>query len=81
MLSIVLGWSEIATIFVIGLTTTVYTMIGGVQAVTWTDVKQMVIIFFGLFVCLFVIISQFPPEVSILGRTLSGRLDRQTDDN
>ena len=26
----------------------VYTMFGGVQAVTWTDVKQMVLIVFGL---------------------------------
>lgn len=65
ILSIVLGWSEIATIFAMGLSTTVYTMVGGVQAVTWTDVKQMIIIFFGLFVCLFVIISQFPAEVSV----------------
>ncbi len=55
ILSIVLGWSEITTIFVIGLTTTLYTMIGGVQAVTWTDVKQMVIIFAGMSVVLFII--------------------------
>src|SRR5687768_16076573 len=52
ILSIVLGWSEVATIFAMGLSTTFYTMIGGVQAVTWTDVKQMIVIFFGLFVCM-----------------------------
>ena len=34
ILSIVLGWDEIVTIFVIGLSTTVYTMLGGVQAGT-----------------------------------------------
>ena len=34
ILSLVLGWNEVATIFVIGLTTTAYTMLGGVQAVT-----------------------------------------------
>ena len=77
ILSIVLGWSEIATIFVIGLSTTVYTMIGGVQAVTWTDVKQMVVIFFGLFVCIFVIISQFPQQVSVSdGLFLAGSLGK-----
>lgn len=77
ILSIVLGWSEIATIFAIGLSTTVYTMVGGVQAVTWTDVKQMVIIFFGLFVCLFVIISQFPQQVSVTdGLFLAGSLGK-----
>ncbi|MDQ1610411.1 MAG: solute:Na+ symporter, family [Pyrinomonadaceae bacterium] len=65
ILSIVLGWSETATVFAMGLSTTVYTMVGGVQAVTWTDVKQMIIIFFGLFVCLFIILSKFPPEVSL----------------
>src|SRR5688500_11972516 len=65
ILSIVLGWSETATVFAMGLTTTIYTMVGGVQAVTWTDVKQMIIIFFGLFVCLFIILSKFPDEVSI----------------
>jgi Na+/proline symporter len=65
ILSIVLGWSETATVFAMGLSTTIYTMIGGVQAVTWTDVKQMIIIFFGLFVCLFIILSKFPPEVSL----------------
>ena len=65
ILSIVLGWSEVVTVFAMGLSTTIYTMIGGVQAVTWTDVKQMIIIFFGLFVCLFIILSKFPPEVSL----------------
>jgi len=79
ILSIVLGWSEIVTIFVIGLSTTVYTMIGGVQAVTWTDVKQMVIIFLGLFVCLYVIVSQFPAEVSLSdGLFLAGSTGRLT---
>lgn len=65
ILSIVLGWSEVITIFVIGMSTTIYTMVGGVQAVTWTDVKQMTIIFFGLFVCIFVIVSQFPEHVGL----------------
>ncbi len=65
ILSIVLGWNEIVTIFVIGITTTVYTMIGGVQAVTWTDVKQMAIIFIGMSVVLFIILSNFPAGVSV----------------
>ncbi|MCS6875207.1 MAG: sodium:solute symporter [Pyrinomonadaceae bacterium] len=77
ILSIVLGWDEVLTIFVIGLSTTIYTMFGGVQAVTWTDVKQMFVIFFGLGVCLFVIISQFPQEVSVSdGLFLAGSLGK-----
>ncbi len=73
ILSIVMGWSEVATIFVIGLSTTIYTMVGGVQAVTWTDVKQMFVIFFGLAICIIVIVSQFPAEVSFMdGLHLAG---------
>jgi SSS family transporter len=64
ILSIVLGWDEIVTIFVIGLSTTVYTMLGGVQAVTWTDVKQMFIIFAGLGMCVVVIVSGLPDGVT-----------------
>lgn len=65
ILSIVLGWNETITILAMGLSTTLYTMFGGVQAVTWTDVKQMVIIFAGLAVVLFVIFSQLPSGVGI----------------
>jgi solute:Na+ symporter, SSS family len=65
ILSIVLGWNELTTILVMGLSTTLYTMFGGVQAVTWTDVKQMIVIFAGVGVCLFIIVGQFPAEVSV----------------
>src|SRR5438552_1498154 len=39
ILSIVLGWNLTLTVLAIGLPTAVYTIFGGVQAVTWTDVK------------------------------------------
>ncbi|MBK8809116.1 MAG: hypothetical protein IPN69_00060 [Acidobacteria bacterium] len=65
ILSIVLGWNLIYTIFAMGLSTTIYTMFGGVQAVTWTDVKQMVVIFFGLGVCLVIIVGNFPTGVGV----------------
>lgn len=77
VLSIVFGWNLIATIFAIGMSTTIYTVFGGVQAVTWTDVKQMVIIFFGLGVCFIVIISSFPSGVSLFdGLHLAGSLGK-----
>ncbi len=79
ILSIVLGWHEVTTIFVMGLSTTFYTMIGGVQAVTWTDVKQMVVIFLGLSVVLIIILSSFPAEVSVAdGLHLAGTTGRLT---
>ena len=49
VLSLVLGWNLTATALAITLPAVVYTMFGGVQAVTWTDVKIMVLIVFGLF--------------------------------
>ncbi|HEX5084061.1 MAG TPA: sodium:solute symporter [Blastocatellia bacterium] len=77
ILSIVLGWDELATVLVMGLSTTLYTMFGGVQAVTWTDVKQMAVIFVGLAVILFVIAGQFPDSVSIGGAmSLAGAAGR-----
>src|SRR5687768_11329201 len=77
VLSIVFGWNLIATIFAIGMSTTIYTVFGGVQAVTWTDVKQMVIIFFGLGVCFIVIVWSFPPGVTLFdGLHLAGSLGK-----
>lgn len=67
ILSIVLGWNELLTVLLMGVTTTLYTMFGGVQAVTWTDVKQMVVIFLGLGVIFFVILGQLPETVSLGG--------------
>jgi Na+/proline symporter len=79
VLSLVLGWNLTYTIFAIGLSTTVYTMFGGVQAVTWTDVKQMFVIFFGLFVCIVVIVSYFPSGVGVSdGLQLAGAVNKLT---
>ena len=77
VLSIVFGWNLIVTIFAIGISTTIYTVFGGVQAVTWTDVKQMFIIFFGMGVCLVVILWSFPQGVSVSdGLHLAGALGK-----
>lgn len=65
VLSMVLGWGELITIFAIGLSTTFYTTMGGVQAVTWTDVKQMAIIMIGLGICVLVILQALPEDVSL----------------
>ena len=79
VLSIVFGWNLIFTIFAIGMSTTIYTVFGGVQAVTWTDVKQMVVIFVGLGVCFFVILGSFPAGVTLSdGLHLAGSLGKLT---
>jgi Na+/proline symporter len=56
VLAVVLGISVTQTVLLIALPTAVYTMFGGVQAVTWTDVKQMVLIVFGLLAAVVVLV-------------------------
>jgi SSS family transporter len=65
ILSIVLGWDLTLTILAIGLPTIVYTMFGGVQAVTWTDVKQMGVIVAGVLAAVAYLVMGLPPDVSV----------------
>src|SRR5918992_1316278 len=65
ILSIVLGWNLTLTILAIGLPTVLYTMHGGVQAVTWTDVKQMAVIVAGLFAALAMLLIGLPEGVGV----------------
>ena len=65
ILSIVLGWNLTLTILGIGLPTVLYTMVGGVQAVTWTDVKQMAVIIAGVGAAVAVLLFQLPDHVSV----------------
>ena len=63
ILSIILGWNLTLTILAIGVPTAIYTMIGGVQAVTWTDVKQMAIIVTGLLAAIIALVLGLPDGV------------------
>jgi Na+/proline symporter len=65
ILSIVLGWNLTLTILGIGLPTVLYTMVGGVQAVTWTDVKQMAVIIAGVGAAVGALLFQLPDHVSV----------------
>jgi SSS family solute:Na+ symporter len=65
ILSIVLGWNLTLTILAIGLPTAVYTIFGGVQAVTWTDVKQMVVIIAGIVAAIVALIVGMPAGVGL----------------
>jgi SSS family solute:Na+ symporter len=42
--SAIFGWNVLWSVALIGVPTVLYTMIGGVRAVAWVDVKQMVLI-------------------------------------
>ncbi|MEO7270558.1 MAG: sodium:solute symporter [Vicinamibacterales bacterium] len=65
ILSIVLGWNLTLTILAIGLPTVLYTMVGGVQAVTWTDVKQMFVIVAGVLAAVTMLIVGLPEHIGV----------------
>jgi solute:Na+ symporter, SSS family len=65
ILSVVLGWNLALTVLAIGIPTVVYTMLGGVQAVTWADVKQMAVIIVGITAAVVVLILGLPDDVSV----------------
>jgi SSS family transporter len=66
VLAVVLDLSVTATALLIAMPTAVYTMFGGVQAVTWTDVKQMFLIVFGLGAAVVVLVLGLPDDVSFV---------------
>ena len=77
VLAVVLGLDPTLTVLMIALPTAVYTMFGGVQAVAWTDVKQMVLIVFGLFAAVAVLLLGLPDDVSLAqGLRLAGATGR-----
>jgi Na+/proline symporter len=65
VLSIVMGFDITSTCLLMGIPTAIYTMYGGVQAVAWTDVKQMYLIVFGLLAAAAVLILGLPDTVSV----------------
>ncbi len=65
VLSVIMGLSVTTTCLLMGIPTALYTMFGGVQAVTWTDVKQMVLIVLGLFAAIAALVLGLPDSVSV----------------
>jgi Na+/proline symporter len=65
VLSVIMGVSVTTTCLLIGVPTAIYTMFGGVQAVTWTDVKQMFLIVFGLMAAAVILVMGLPDAVSL----------------
>jgi Na+/proline symporter len=64
VMSVILGWNDRVTALIIGIICVLYTTMGGIPAVTWTDVLQMTIIFAGLILALITVISLMPHGVS-----------------
>ena len=58
--SAIFGWPLPWCVALIGVPTVIYTMIGGVQAVTWADVKQMFLISGSLVAIIIVLLVKLP---------------------
>jgi Na+/proline symporter len=77
VISSILGWTMPVTVAVLSLPMVFYTASGGVQAVAWTDVKQMVVIVFGLFAAIAVLLLGLPDGVGFgQAMTLAGATGR-----
>ena len=65
VISAILEWSLPMTVLIICVPMIVYTSLGGVQAVAWTDVKQMVIIVSGMAAAVVILILGVPRDVGL----------------
>ncbi|HYU78081.1 MAG TPA: sodium:solute symporter [Vicinamibacterales bacterium] len=65
VLSVIMGVNVTTTCLLMGVPTAIYTMFGGVQAVTWTDVKQMYLIVFGLVAAFIGLVVGLPDNISL----------------
>ncbi len=74
--SAIFGLPVLWSVALIGIPTVIYTMIGGVQAVAWADVKQMVLIVVALIAVMAVLIVQMPvsPDEALRIAGSTGRL-------
>jgi solute:Na+ symporter, SSS family len=74
--SAIFGWPLPWCVALIGIPTVIYTMIGGVQAVTWADVKQMFIISGSLIAIIVVLLVKLPvsPDAALRIAGSAGRL-------
>jgi SSS family transporter len=74
--SAIFGWPLGWSVALIGVPTVIYTMIGGVQAVAWTDVKQMVLVISALVAIVVVLLVRIPvsPDAALRLAGATGRL-------
>jgi SSS family transporter len=64
VLGVILGWPERLTTSLMGAVVVTYTVLGGIKAVTWSDVQQMCVIMLGLVTALVTVVVLLPHQVS-----------------
>ncbi len=65
VLSVILGWDERVTILTMAVVTIGYTMVGGITAVIWTDVVQMLMVFGGITLAIITLGANLPDGVGV----------------
>ena len=58
--SSIFGWPVAYSVAIMGVPTVIYTILGGVQAVTWADVKQMVLVVMAVTAVIAVVLFKLP---------------------
>lgn len=77
VLTVILGWPDEWTTIIMGVIVVSYTVAGGVQAVTWSDFQQMLIMMAGLVVAICMAIYLLPDGVGLGGAlTVAGAAGR-----
>jgi Na+/proline symporter len=65
VLSVIFGWDETVTVLIMAAVTIAYTTLGGITAVIWTDVVQMLMMFGGIALALIVLFAELPAGVGV----------------
>ncbi len=64
VLSVIMGWPERFTVIIMAVIVLAYAVPGGIKAVTWTDVQQMILIFLGVIAAFTTALVLLPKNVS-----------------
>ncbi|MFL2600959.1 MAG: sodium:solute symporter [Flavobacteriaceae bacterium] len=77
ILSVVLNWDLRITALVVGSLVILYTLVGGTRAVNITQKLQMFIIFSGMFLAFYFIVTNFPNQISFLDAlSIAGKAEK-----
>jgi len=66
VLSVMFGWPFSVTTLIMGAILILFTTLGGIKAITWADVPQMLVILGALVLALFIAVHRLPEDVSFL---------------
>jgi solute:Na+ symporter, SSS family len=59
-LNVIIGWNMVFVIIITGLSVMIYSLLGGIQAVVWTDAIQGIILILGALLCAVLLMFSMP---------------------